>query len=340
MGLLGNISKYIYGVNMNYFIKNPLVSVRIITYQHICYIKKCIESAIKQSTNFSYEICIGDDGSTDGTYEICYEYSIKYPELITLYRWGRDCKERENLPVSRYNFLNSISKCRGKYIAFLDGDDYWTNPHKLQTQVDILEKNNNISLVTHNAVLLSDDKKNGKVLGCKAESGIIPANSVIRRENGVIQTSTMVVRRDVLEDVSGLLRIAPAVDYCLNLLSLMSGKIYHIDQEMSIKRKHAGSLSGQDKDMQWYIDYHQAFMSSLNIFNEQTNNKYIEDLKVFRQKTDVQFLKRLIRSGFSKNLLNNRKYIFKILLRINIITYIKLLIMYIKLKYFPESVTI
>src|ERR1051325_11447258 len=104
----------------------PLASVRIITYQNAPFIRKCIESVLMQKTNFPLEICIGEDGSTDGTREICGQFAKDYPDTIRLFLWDRNDEKRKGMAPSRFNFLNTIAKCRGKYIAFLDGDDYWT----------------------------------------------------------------------------------------------------------------------------------------------------------------------------------------------------------------------
>ena len=117
----------------------PLVSISCITYNHKQYIRDAIEGFLMQRTNFPVEILIHDDASTDGTAEIIREYEKQYPWLI------KPVYQTEN-QYSKHNSFISISKIQygralGKYIAFCEGDDYWTDPYKLQKQVDFLESN-------------------------------------------------------------------------------------------------------------------------------------------------------------------------------------------------------
>ncbi|MEO5571587.1 MAG: glycosyltransferase [Bacteroidia bacterium] len=133
----------------------PLASIRIITYQNADFIRRCIDSVLMQKTTFPFEICIGEDGSTDGTRETCMEYAENYPEKIRLFLWDRNDERRKGMAPSRFNFLNTISQCRGKYIALLDGDDSWTDKNKLQEQVTFLEDNPEFALCFTNIRLVN-----------------------------------------------------------------------------------------------------------------------------------------------------------------------------------------
>jgi len=127
-------------------ILNPFVSVHVITYQHAKYIAKCLDGILMQKTDFPFEIVIGEDESTDGTREICINYAKKYRDKIRLFL--RDRKQSV-ITSSTGNkiYLNGIltlRSCNGKYIALCEGDDYWTDPLKLQKQMDFLNINSNI----------------------------------------------------------------------------------------------------------------------------------------------------------------------------------------------------
>lgn len=111
--------------------KQPIVSVTIITYKQEEYIAQCIESVLAQKVNFDYEIIIGDDMSPDNTRAICQSYADKY-EFIHL------CPRAKNLGVAG-NWADCTRQAKGKYIMMLDGDDYWQNPNKMQMQVDLME---------------------------------------------------------------------------------------------------------------------------------------------------------------------------------------------------------
>ncbi len=119
-----------------------MVSICCITYNHKPFIGQTIESFLMQKTNFKFEIVIGDDCSTDGASEIIKEYKEKYPDRIKLIASDKNVGAHENM-------RNIIKACQGKYIALCDGDDYWTDPGKLQKQVDFLEQNAEYVMCCH-----------------------------------------------------------------------------------------------------------------------------------------------------------------------------------------------
>ena len=114
----------------------PLVSICCLTYNHVPFIRKCLDGFLMQQTDFPIEILIHDDCSTDGTTEIIRQYEAKYPELIfPLYEEENQYSRGGAGKMDLYNYR----RARGKYIAYCEGDDYWTDPLKLQKQVDFLE---------------------------------------------------------------------------------------------------------------------------------------------------------------------------------------------------------
>lgn len=113
------------------------------TYNHENFIAKAIDSVLKQKTKFNYEIIIGEDYSTDNTRNIVKAYKEKYQDKIRLFL------PEKNLGMMAMT-LATYSMCRGRYIAMLDGDDYWTDPLKLQKQVDFMENNPEYSFCFHN----------------------------------------------------------------------------------------------------------------------------------------------------------------------------------------------
>ena len=136
----------------------PLVSVCIQTYQQNNYIKECLDAVISQKTNFRFEIILGEDESNDGTREICIEYGNKHPDKIRLFlRSRKDVIFIDGKPTGRYNFIENLKASKGKYIALCEGDDYWTDPYKLQKQVDFLENNSDHVACCHNAKIDNKD---------------------------------------------------------------------------------------------------------------------------------------------------------------------------------------
>jgi glycosyltransferase involved in cell wall biosynthesis len=117
----------------------PVLSVCFITYNHEQYIRQALDSVLLQQVNFSMEVVIGNDCSTDGTTLIVQEYLEKYPDRIRLN------PIESNIGMTA-NWLSTIQASKGKYIAMLEGDDYWTDVHKLQKQVDFLDANPDYSM--------------------------------------------------------------------------------------------------------------------------------------------------------------------------------------------------
>lgn len=118
------------------------VSVCMITYNHEKYITQAIEGVLSQQTTFPVELIIGEDCSTDTTRKLCEHYRAIFPEKIKLLLPNKNIGIKENL-------LETIKQASGKYIAFCEGDDYWTDPLKLQKQVDFLETHSEYSLCCH-----------------------------------------------------------------------------------------------------------------------------------------------------------------------------------------------
>ena len=117
--------------------RNPLVSIDCTTYNHAPYIRQCLDGFLMQKTNFAFEILIHDDCSLDGTDHIIREYEQKYPDIIKpIYQIENQYSKGVSISAT-FNY----PRVKGKYIAWCEGDDYWTDPMKLQKQVDFLEAN-------------------------------------------------------------------------------------------------------------------------------------------------------------------------------------------------------
>ena len=141
---------------MNSTDSRPLmVTIRCITYNHEPYIRQCLEGFVMQKTNFRFEAVVHDDASTDGTANIIREYAEKYPDII------KPIYETENQYSKHDGSLSRImdEHTHGKYIAFCEGDDYWTDMYKLQKQYDFLETNPKF-IMSHTAYMVHDVSKN------------------------------------------------------------------------------------------------------------------------------------------------------------------------------------
>jgi glycosyltransferase involved in cell wall biosynthesis len=174
--------------------KNPMVSVKMITYNHEFYIAQAIEGVLMQETDFSIELIIGEDCSTDRTREIALDYQKKYPDII------RVLTSEKNVGMHK-NARRTEKACRGKYIAFCEGDDYWHHPLKLQKQVDYLEAHPECGLV-HSAADILIQKENKLIKWDKNNFRKIPHGYIFEDllVFNFIKTLTACVRRDLVLD--------------------------------------------------------------------------------------------------------------------------------------------
>ena len=156
----------------------PKVSVLLVAHQHKEYFRDAIESVLMQQTNFPFEIVIGDDDSTDGTREICIEYAQKHSGKIRLFLHKNENKIKVlDKPCGIFQITYGLFSLRGAYIALLSGDDYWTDPHKLQKQYDFLSQNPEYSMCNH--------AQKFELMNFIPEHGIV-SNGEVRRSGGII----------------------------------------------------------------------------------------------------------------------------------------------------------
>jgi glycosyltransferase involved in cell wall biosynthesis len=242
--------------------QNQMVSVCMITYNHEAYISEAIEGVLMQQTTFSIELIIGEDCSTDNTRNICIEYQEKYPDKIKL------LLPETNLGMMQ-NFITSLQACTGKYIALCEGDDYWTDPLKLQKQVDFLEANKDYSICFHNVKVLDQGQLKEDFI-CKE----MPETTTLKylvTEN-FIHTSSVLFRKNknVIDELETM--NSPAGDYILHMLNAKYGKIKKLKTTMAVYRYGIGLWS---KQTNWMISLKNIsiYGSLVGHFNEEINSK-------------------------------------------------------------------
>jgi glycosyltransferase involved in cell wall biosynthesis len=219
--------------------EQPLVSVRIITYNQAPFVAQCLDSVLMQQTNFPFEILIGEDESTDGTREICQAYAEKYPEKIRLFlRSRKDVIYINGEPTNRYNFIETLKAARGKYIAICDGDDYWTHPEKLQRQVDFMEAHPDYTICHHGGQKWIEAENQFEPLPDQPET----ANLKDLLEENMITNCTCLYRNGIIKELPDWFYKAPVADYCLHVLNAQHGKIGYLPEDMCVYRVHGGGV--------------------------------------------------------------------------------------------------
>lgn len=222
---------------------SSLVDVAIITYNHEAFIRQALDGVLAQQTSFPVRMVIGEDCSTDGTRAILQEYQQRYPDRIQL------LLPAHNIGVMA-NLVNVINACQAPYVALLEGDDCWTDVHKLQQQVDFLEGHQDFSLCFHDAELFWDGHEQPAYplsqLKKQLQNGEAEfTHADIVRDGWFIPTASIVFRRSAAKNLPDWLLNVFSGDYSLHLLISAAGKVKYLPAVMSGYRQHPGGISQQ-----------------------------------------------------------------------------------------------
>lgn len=261
-----------------------LVSVRCISYNHAPYIKDCMNGFTMQETNFPYVCVIDDDASTDGEPEVITNYLAEHFDMD-----DKDVVRREETNDYRMIFAQhktnkncffavyflkynhySIRKSRdsyverfvdgSKYIAICEGDDYWIDPLKLQKQVVFLDSHEDCSMTCNRTKLYSVMQKRyiGEVY-CYNRNQYVRVKDVILRGGLFISTCSIMFRKKLLNaELPDYFKLCHIGDYPLQILAAMKGKIYYLNDKMSVYRvDNVSSYMGQRKN----LDIHKRISS-------------------------------------------------------------------------------
>jgi len=206
----------------------PLVSICCMTYNHENYIRQCLDGFVMQQTSFPIEILVHEDASTDNTAEIVKEYEVKYPHLF------KCIYQTENQFAKQNTLVNIIfPMSRGKYIALCEGDDYWTDPYKLQKQVNFLEANPDFSLCFHAVKILKEGHLVNDFI-TKVPADVTTIDDLLKG-NYIYPLST--VFRNIFQNGLPKWFINCVVgDYPLFMLLAKHGKLIHINDQMGVYR--------------------------------------------------------------------------------------------------------
>lgn len=216
--------------------EETLVSISCITYNQAHFIRQCLDGFLMQKTTFSFEVLIHDDASTDGTAEIIREYESKYPDIIKpLYE-----KENQWTKGRRGSAVFNYPRAKGKYIALCEGDDYWIDELKLQTQFDFMEKHPECTMCFHNAII-ENNLKNKATNYPQIEDREYSSNELF--SNWIVPTASMFFRKSFLDFEILTNKNILNSDIIYVLLAADKGKVYGSSKKMSTYRIHEGGVT-------------------------------------------------------------------------------------------------
>lgn len=248
----------------------PLVSVAICSYKHAKYLRTCLDSILNQKTTFDFEVIVGEDCSNDGSREILEEYLICFPEKLTV------IFNEQNLGVTK-NGINVRNRCRGKYIASCESDDFWCDEYKLQKQVDYLEAHPEIVAVGSNHYFVDDDGNNQKLALRASQTDRVYQLNDYLKYGLLIHGNSLMRRSDAIpvdtEKYKRLRQCAPTQgDVITRCLLYAKGGIYAFPEPMLCHREGgavASSFSAQNINKAiGYTRMHRDILLALNEYFE------------------------------------------------------------------------
>lgn len=230
----------------------PVVSICCVTYNHERFIRDCLNGFLIQETTFPVEILIHDDASTDRTADVIKEYEKVYPYLIKAVYQKENKWSKGIRPNPEFNF----PRAKGKYIAFCEGDDYWSSKEKLQRQFDILEENPWIKVCFHKVFILKDREVNKALISVPVNLGKDVFSCKEITKTNIIPTCSVLAVRDAVTETPDWFYRLPMNDWPRWVMACKDGCAYIINSEMGVYRIHdGGAWSTLSKNDQLIGDY-------------------------------------------------------------------------------------
>lgn len=261
-----------------------LVSVVMLAYNHAKFISEAIESFLSQKTYFPIKLIIAEDFSTDNTREIIINYQKKYPKKIKL------ILQNENVGAKKNN-IDLFENLEGKYIAALEGDDYWIDPLKLQKQVDFLEENEDYQMVFSQCLEIGDVNNLKRIIDCDRREyfdielmnqWLVPTASVLFRNNLSEKDYKILNHKDVFFS-----------DIFLFLIQFNKGRVFGFDEKLSVYRINEGSVTNTRKTIVYFEKLYNHFIYMSMIYNKKYNKHLVNKVNYLGKFIIKYYIKRM-----------------------------------------------
>ena len=264
----------------------PLVTICLITYNHGKYIAQALDSIFQQDVDFQWELNIADDCSTDDTRSIISDYYAKYPTIINL------IFQQKNVGPAK-NWRDLLLSANGKYIAYIEGDDYWADKTKLKKQINFLENNSDFSICFHDVKSIDLENQDCGDIYALSEMPIVTSVEDLARRNYIPSPSVVVRNLPIIRNLPPWFDEIPMGDWPFYLIIAEFGKIGFIKEKLAVYRIHSsGSWSGSSfitnnqknikarglLDKYFGFRYHSHFFNLEDFYNNEklVMNYYLE----------------------------------------------------------------
>jgi glycosyltransferase involved in cell wall biosynthesis len=262
----------------------PKVSVHMLAYNHERFIAGALDSALAQETDFDYEIVVSDDASRDRTPDIIRDYAAKHPHRV------RPILREKNVGVVT-NCLDALRACQGEYVAFLEGDDYWTSPHKLQKQVAFLDAHPEYTIITHPVDVI--DGLTGKKLYTTVANPQPDGDLADVIAYRYPMPTCGVLIRNVLQEIPTWFERMHNLDYATQLMVARRGKVRFMSEVMGAYRKHPQGISESTaaaERVERFIDLLQTANAELDYEYDRLFRRRLAAM--YRSKTKIELKRR------------------------------------------------
>lgn len=267
--------------------EKPLVVIRSLVYNHEPYLRDCLEGFVMQQTTFPFVAVVHDDCSTDGSAAIIREYAEKYPHIIKPVYETENQYSKPGKPLRRI-MDEACGRYGAKYYALCEGDDYWTDPLKLQKQVDFLESHPDYTMVCADAVVRTPEKDltedDFRRMGWDRyhESRDMAVEDIIEKGGWFIHTATIVYRNGLCDAYPEGCRQCPVGDYPLQIFAAITGKVFYFYEKMAVYR--FGSINSwtvRERTLSYesLLNFTKGEITMLESLNKYSDEKYEQSFK-------------------------------------------------------------
>lgn len=306
----------------------PKVSVVTITYGHEKYITETLDGVLMQKYDGHIEFIIANDNSPDTTDEVVKKYFLENPVPSNFeIKYTKHETNKGMMP----NFIWAIEQATGEYIALCEGDDYWTDPLKLQKQVDFMDANNDLAFSFHNALRYIENKNifipfNG--INKYKDHSTVPLNLLFKRLGGAYPTCSTMLRTMHFRKIPDYFFLFGVGDTPLLLLAITQGSIGYLADDMAVYRTSDNNWSNKNSSFEDKIFNYDVKISGIESFNQSSGSKYNAFIKEYINTLTYQIVFSFFMEErrISKKILFYIKYQKKLLLKEKIKSFIKMFV--------------
>lgn len=240
-----------------------LVTIRCTVYNHEPFLRQCLDGFIMQKTDFKFDVIVHDDCSTDGSADIIREYAQKYPNIIhpifeKTNQWSKGI-------VNLVKILDNAEK--GKYIAICEGDDYWTDPSKLQRQYEFLDSHKDYSAVAENGMILYSSTNKTSIFNTDKEHDLSISEIISKRK---FPTASVMYRKDVMDsDFYNIKNIQDTMRWCY---LLTKGKFRYFENISSVYRRGEQGITEYSDPYVWSKRIENMNLELIDVFGNKFDN--------------------------------------------------------------------